>query len=194
MLFPFSKVMIIWARVASALLVLSLYCQNYTLYESISNDQTLDHFREIFDVLLSAYRRHYSCQTILLKFVENIKTSLDGGNKVGAIFMDLSKAFDCLPHGLLIAKLHAYSFLIAACELISNYLSNHQQCVKILNNRSTWRTLSKGVPQGSMLWPLLFNVFMNDMFLFMTNCNFYNYADDNFVSRWSPDVNVIIQS
>ena len=108
----------------------------------------LDHFREIFDVLLSAYRRHYSCQTILLKFVEDVKSALDGGNKMGTVFMDLSKAFDCLPHGLLIAKLYAYSFSMSACEPKSNYLSNRQQCVKILNNRSTWRTLSKGVPQN----------------------------------------------
>ena len=92
--------------------------------------------------------------------------------------------------------LHAYAFLsfMSACELISNYLTNRQQCVKILNNRSTWRTLSKGVPQGSILSPLLFNVFMNDMFIFMKSCNFYNYADDNFVSRSSPDVNVILSN
>ena len=64
----------------------------------------------------------------------------------------------------------------------------------LLNNRSTWRTLSKGVPQGSILGPLLFNAFMNDMFLFMKSCNFYNYADDNFVSRSSPDVNVILSN
>ena len=164
------------------------------LYEGILNDQMLDHFREIFDVLLSTYRRHYSCQTILLKFVEDVKSALDGGNKMGTAFMDLSKAFDCLPHGRLIVKLHAYSFSMSACELLSNYLSNRQQCVKILNNRSTWRTLSKGVPQGSIHGPLLFNVFMNDMFLFMKNCNFYNYADDNFVSRSSPDVNVILSN
>ena len=105
-----------------------------------------------------------------------------------------SRAFDCLPHGLLIAKLHAYGCSMSACELISNYLSNRQQCVKTLNNRSTRRTLSKGVPQGSILGPLLFNVFMNDMFLFMKSCNFYNYAADNFVSRSSPDVNVILSN
>ena len=65
-------------------------------YEGILNDQMLDHFREIFDVLLSAYRRHYSCQTILLKSVEDVKSALDGGNKMGTF----------------IAKLHAYSFFV----------------------------------------------------------------------------------
>ena len=75
-----------------------------------------------------------------------------------------------------------------------NYFNNRQQCAKILNNRSTWRTLSKGVPQGSILGPLLFNVFVNDMFSFMKSCNFYNYADDNLVSRSSPDVNVILSN
>ena len=129
---PISKVMIIWTRITSALLVFFLYCQ-----QGILNDQMLDHFREIFDVLLSAHRRHYSCQTILLKFVEDVKSALDGGNKMDTVFMDLSKAFDCLPHDLFIAKLHAYSFSMSAGELISNYLNNRQQCVKILKNRRT---------------------------------------------------------
>ena len=83
----------------------------------------LDHVREIFDALLSAYSRHYNCQTIILKFVD-VNSTLDRGNKMLAIFMDLSKALDCLPDYLLIVKLHAYSFSIHPCELISNYLSN----------------------------------------------------------------------
>ena len=120
------------------------------LYESVLNEQRLDHFREIFNVVLSAYRRNCSCLTVLLNFIEDVKSALDGGHDVGTIFMDLSRVFDCLPHGLLIAKLHAYGCSMSACELISNYLSNRQQCVTILNNRSTWRTLSKGVPQGSI--------------------------------------------
>ena len=126
------------------------------LFESVLNEQMLDNFREIFDALLSAYRRHYSFQTVLLKFVEVVKSALDGGHKVGTIFMDLSKAFGCLPHGRLIAKLHSYGCSMSACELISNNLSNRQQCVKILNNRSTWRTLSKGV----RYWVLYCSMFL----------------------------------
>ena len=96
------------------------------LFESVLNEQMFDHFREMFDALLSAYRRHYSCQTVLLKFVEDVESALDGDHKVGTIFMDLSKAFDCLLHGLLIAKLHAYGCSMSACEIISHYLSNRQ--------------------------------------------------------------------
>ena len=90
-------------------------------------NRSLDLFREIFDALLSAYRRHYSCQTIIFNFVENVKSALDGSYKVGTIFMELSKAFYCLSNGILIAKLHAYGCSMSACELISNYLNNLQQ-------------------------------------------------------------------
>ena len=70
-------------------------------------------------VSLSAFRKHYNCQSLLLKLIEDIKSALDKGHKMGAVFMDLSKAFDCLPHALLIAKLNAYCLSTAACELLS---------------------------------------------------------------------------
>ena len=62
---------------------------------------------------------HYICQSLLLKLIEDIKSALDKGHKTGAVFMNLSKAFDCLPHALLIAKLNAYCLSTAACELLS---------------------------------------------------------------------------
>ena len=71
--------------------------------------------------------------------------------KIGAVFMDLSKAFVCLPHGLLIAKLHAYGLSTAACHLMFSYLKGRRQRVKISNSRSSWKLLTKGVPQGSIL-------------------------------------------
>ena len=106
--------------------------------------------------------------------------------------MDLSKAFDCLPNGLLVAKLHAYGLSTAACHLMFSYLRGRRQRVKISNSRSFWKLLTKGVAQGSILGPFLFNVFMNDLFLFIQHCKLYDYADDNSIIYSSPDINAIL--
>ena len=99
--------------------------------------------------------------------------------------MDLSKAFDCLPHGLIIAKHHAYGLSINACDLFSSYLCNRFQRVKINNSRSEWAVIRKGIPQGSILGPLLFNVFVNDMFHFMENVIF-TIMPMTILYRWHP--------
>ena len=78
------------------------------LYESVMNDQMTEHFIEIIEYLLCAYRKGYSCQALLSKCVDDWKLALDSKNYVGFLFMDLSKAFDCLIHSLLISKLYAY--------------------------------------------------------------------------------------
>ena len=97
----------------------------------------------------------------------------------GALLTDLSKAFDCLSHDLLIAKLNAYGFSMAALRLIQNYLSNRKQRTKIKTEYSSWEEILFRVPQGSILGPLLFNIFLCDIFLIMNNFKLARYADDN---------------
>ena len=109
---------------------------------------------------------------------KNLK-SLDQGGGYAALLTDLSKAFDCLPHDLIIAKLHAYGFDKASLRLMHSYLTDRYQRVKINNSYSLWSLIKHGVPQGSILGPILFNIFLCDMFFMVDNIDIASYADDN---------------
>ena len=114
---------------------------------------------------------------------------------VGAVLMDLSKAFDCVPHDLLIAKLNAYGFDNKTLVLFYSYLKNRKQCVKINNVLSSFMVLVSGVPQGSILGPILFNIFINDLVYFIKS-DLANFADDNSIStaaKTIPDLISILE-
>ena len=89
--------------------------------------------------------------------------ALDNSGYVGTVLMDLSKAYECIPHDLLIAKLEAYGFDKTCLHLLRDYLRNRKQRTKIDSSFKDWWDIICGIPQGSILDPLLFNVFINDI-------------------------------
>ena len=97
----------------------------------------------------------------------------------GALLTDLSKAFDSLPHDIIIAKLNAYGFDMKALNFINDYLRNRKQRTKIDNAYNSWQIILYGVPQGSILGPLLFNIDLCDLFFVMNHEDIANNADDN---------------
>ena len=113
--------------------------------------------------------------------IETWKKAADEKKIGGAILTDLSKAFDCLNHDLLLAKLNAYGYDHSALKFISSYLKERKQRTKVSSSFSSWKEVMFGVPQGSILGPLLFNIFLNDIFYFTVDSKIANYADDNTV-------------
>ena len=96
--------------------------------------------------------------------------------------MSLSKAFDCIPHDLLITKLHAYGLSFDTVTFLKSYLKDRKQNVTINNIFSAFQNILSGVPQGSILGLILFNIFLNDLFLCINKSDLHNFADDNTIT------------
>ena len=141
--------------------------------------QISEYFENIFSTFQCAFRKCSGTQDRLLAMVVNYNKALDQRNEYGALLTDFSKAFDYIPHDLIVAKLHAHSFSIESLKLINSYLTERKQRVKINNQFSSWMDILLGVPQGSTLGPLLFNILLCNMFLLCKDVDFASYADDN---------------
>ena len=140
-----------------------------------------------------AYRKHYSTQHVLTRLLEEWRKNLDDKYVVGGVLMDLSKAFDCVPHDLLIAKLAAYGIDGNLLRYVNSYLDNRKQCVRINNTCSKFDDIISGVPQGSIVGPILFNCFFNDFFYFIKQATVHNFADDNTLSAFAYSIQELIK-
>ena len=117
-------------------------------------------------------------QYFLLVLVEKCREVLDKRDYAGILLTDLSKAFDCINHELLIAKLHTYGFSLESLRFIQSYLSNRVQRVKIYCSFNDYGNVESGVPHGSISGPLFFNIFICDLSLDDVKIDLANYADD----------------
>ena len=135
----------------------------------------------------SGFRKNHSCNTALINLIDRWLKNIDKGEINGAVFFDLRKAFDVVDHNLLIRKLAAYKFSEKSLRWIKTYITNRKQCIVDNSLTSSMQTVKSGVPQGSVLGPVLFLLFVNDMPLFITEAYVDIYADDTTVHTSSKD-------
>ena len=164
------------------------------IYEKFLLEKFKPFINTFLPKFIAAYRESYSSSHVFIRLIENWKQALDENFVVGTVLMDLSKAFDCIPHDLLIAKLYAYGFSEKSAVFLYSYLKRRKQSVKIDDILSTFQSLISGVPQGSILGPILFNIFLNDLLTTLENSEIYYFADDNTISSISKEKEALLKT
>ena len=155
------------------------------VYENVIKNESLKSMNAHLSLFISAYRKNYNTQHILLRILEEWREHLDNNKTVGGILMDLLKAFYCVPHDFLHAKLAAEVIDDNLILYIHSYLLNRKQCVSINNILSEFNKVVSGVPQGSIVGPILFNCFFNDFYYFIKYANLHNFADDTSLTTFA---------
>ena len=165
-------------------------CQNYRPISLLSNIGKI--FEKIMYARISnflqeckilyekqfGFRKNHSTNHALLSMVEEIRKNLDGKLYSCGVFVDLEKAFDTVNHNILIKKLHYYGIVGPYNSWLQSYLTNRKQSVTLGDSTSDLKSITCGVPQGSVLGPLLFLIYINDMNTAVKNCIIHHFADD----------------
>jgi retron-type reverse transcriptase len=150
------------------------------IYESLLAKRITNYFEsnDLFNNSQFGFRKGLSCELALNTYVEKLRNNIDNNKHSVSMILDLSKAFDTINHKLLLAKLKKYKFSESALKTIENYLSDRTMRVNIDKTLSKIESLMVGVPQGSVLGPLLFIIFVNDFFAINIMSSLVMFADD----------------
>jgi hypothetical protein len=179
----------------------SLTCVSCKLLESIVRDSIVEHMKEnsLYAKCQHGFRSHRSCITQLLEVMEDFTKALDEGEWIDVLYLDFRKAFDSVSHPKLINKMKTYGIHGNILKWTQDFLNNRTQKVKVGNDFSAQADVLSGIPQGSILGPILFTIFINDLpdeisspcKIFADDTKLYNFSSGH--QTMQNDINKLIE-